>query len=64
MQVFRFIFIQNKHDENTKMWLADTDSIICEIKAENVMKSFTKIKRYLILVVSPNIQNITKMQIT
>ena len=46
------------------MLLTDTVVLMYKIKAENYVKTSTKIKNFLSSVITQNIQNITIMQIT
>ena len=62
MYEFHYGYIQNKYENNSKLLLTDTDSLMYEIKTEDVYEGFTAIKKCLISVIIRLSQNIMTIQ--
>ena len=44
MHQFRYDYIKNKYGNNSSLLLTDTDSLMYEIKAENIYEGLSKFK--------------------
>ena len=62
MYEFHYGYIQNKYENNSKLLLTDTDSLMYEIKTEDVYEGFTAVKKCLISVIIRLNQNIMTIQ--
>ena len=51
MYEFYYDYIKNKYDNRSKLLFTDTDSLIYEIKTEDVYEDLAAIKKYLISVI-------------
>ena len=51
MHEFHYNYIKNKYGNNSRLLLTDIDTLIYEIKTEDVYKDFSKIKKCFISVV-------------
>ena len=49
MYTFHYDYIKNKYGNNSRLLFIDTDSLMHEIKAEEIMKILVVTKKYLIL---------------
>ena len=61
---FRYNYIKKKYGDKTEILLRDTDSHSYKTEGETFYKDSKEVKRYLTLVITKKIQNITVMQIT
>ena len=59
---FHYEYIKNIHGKNSRLLLADTDSLMYQIKGEDIYKILAKIKKCLILVIIQPIPNIMMIQ--
>ena len=44
MYEFHYDYVKNKYDSNSKLFFTDTDSLMHEIKAEDISEDFSKVK--------------------
>ena len=58
MYEFHYDYIKNKYGNKLRLLFTDTNSLICEIKAEDTYKDFSKDKKCLILVIIQLSQNL------
>ena len=59
---FHYDYIENKYGNNSRLLFTDTDSLMYEIKIEDVYVDLVKTKKCLILLVIPLSQNIMMIQ--
>ena len=59
---FRYGYIKNKYGNKLKLLLTDTDSLMLEIKTEDIYETLTVIKKCFILVIIRLSQNIIMIQ--
>ena len=62
MYEFHYNYIKNRYGKNARVLFRDTDSLMYEIKTEDVCKNLGKIKKCLILVIIQLSQNIMMIQ--
>ena len=51
MYEFHYDYIKNNYGNNSRLFISDTDSVMYEIKTEDVYEHFSKDKNFLILVI-------------
>ena len=59
---FHYDYIKKKYSNNSRLLFTDTDSLIYEIKTEDVYGDFSKDKKFFILVIIQLSQNIMMIQ--
>ena len=59
---FHYDYIENKYGNNSRLLFTDTDSLMYEIKIEDVYVDLVKTKKCLMLLVIPLSQNIMMIQ--
>ena len=62
MYEIHYDYIKNKYDNKSKLLFKDTDSLMYEIKTEDVMKTLEATKKCLLLVIIWLSQNVIKIQ--
>ena len=62
MYQFHYDYIENKYGNNSRLLFTDTDSLMYEIKTEDVYEDFSKDKKCQILVIIQLCQNIMMIQ--
>ena len=62
MYEFHYDYIKNKYDNKSKLLFTDTDSLMYEIKTEDVYEDFGSNKEMLILVIIRLSQNTMMIQ--
>ena len=62
MYQFHYDYIKNKYGNNSRLLFTDTDSLMYEIKTEDVYEDFSKDKKCQILVIIQLCQNIMMIQ--
>ena len=63
MYEFHYDYIKNRYDNKSKLLFTDTDSLMWEIKTEDVYEDFSSKKKCLILVITRLSQNSMMVQI-
>ena len=59
---FHYDCIKNKYDNKSKLLFTDNDSLMYEIKTEDVYEGYSSDKESLILVIIPLSQNVLILQ--
>ena len=62
MYEFHYDYIKNKQWNNSRLLFTDNDSLMCEIKPEDVYEDFSKIEKCLVLAMIQLTQNIMIIQ--
>ena len=62
MYEFHYDYIKNKYDNKSKLLFTDTDTLMYDIKTDNVYEDFSSDKKCLILVFIPLCQNTMVIQ--
>ena len=62
MYKFHYDYIKNKYDNKSKQLLTDTDSLMCEIRTEDIYEDFSSNKKCFIFVSIQISQNTMTIQ--
>ena len=62
MYKFHYDYIKNKYDNKSKQLFTDTNSLLCEIRTEDIYEDFSSIKKCFIFVIIQISQNTMTIQ--
>ena len=62
MYKFHYDYIKNKYDNKSKQLFTDTDSLVCEIRTEDIYEDFSSNKKCFIFVIIQISQNTMTIQ--
>ena len=62
MYKFHYDYIKNKYDNKSKQLFTDTDSLMCEIRTEDIYEDFSSNKKCFIFVITQISQNTMTIQ--
>ena len=62
MYKFHYDYIKNKYDNKSKQLFKDTDSLMCEIRTEDIYEDFSSNKKCFIFVIIQISQNTMTIQ--